>query len=101
MALAVKPFEQDTCYMVDIGVTSFRIIRYGVIVEIPTYSSLGSTKHLAFPKNIPATTCPITEIPYANIEFLATGSPFNLKVPFLGFMPIRMLHIPPFSDIMI
>ena len=41
LALAIEPLKQDSRRMMTIGRTHLRIVRYGVIVQMPLHAVLG------------------------------------------------------------
>ena len=49
LALAVEPFEQDLCCTMDMDIVAapLRVVRYGVVVQMPDYSSSGCPQHFS------------------------------------------------------
>jgi hypothetical protein len=74
--------------MMKVGRAFVRIIRYGVIVQMPRHANLCPTKHFPFPQNSPAFARPFRELTESLREFLATGTPLNLEFPIPGFTAI-------------
>ena len=74
--------------MVEVGTASVRVIRYGVIVQIPCHSPLGLAKHLPFAQNTPHATRPVRERSYAQSKLLPAGSSLHLEVPLLGLTTV-------------
>ena len=69
--------------MVEVGTTSFRIIRYGVVAQMPHDANLRLTEHLTFPQNTPAMLRPVREFAYALSKLLPAGAPFHLEASLL------------------
>ena len=74
--------------MVAISRAQFRIIRYGVIVQMPFNADLGPSQHLPFPQNRPAFAYPIGKPSQAQCELLATRTTLYPEVPFPGLPTI-------------
>jgi hypothetical protein len=74
--------------MAHVGVTCFRIIRYGVVIEMPDDTNLRPPQHLPFREYVPATTRPIRKLVDSQTQPLAVGAPFHLKMAFLGLSAI-------------
>jgi hypothetical protein len=47
LALAVEPFEQDSCSAMDIVGTPFQVIRYGVVAQMAQHSNPCLSEHLS------------------------------------------------------
>ena len=74
--------------MMEVGRTFVRIIRYGVIVQVPLRAGFRPLKHLPFPQNSPALACPLCKLSQASCKCLATGTPLHLELPIPGFATI-------------
>ena len=88
LALAVEPFEQNLLGDVNVVATFSRVIRDGIVVQVPDDFHLGDPDHLSFGLHTPGSPCPIGKIRQALAEFLATGPAFHLEIPILGFATV-------------
>ena len=59
LALAVEPFEQDLFGAVDIVATPFRVVRYGVVAQVPDHSTSGLPEHLSLSQYVARFACPL------------------------------------------
>src|SRR5210317_2286516 len=48
LALAVEPFEQDLCRAMDVVAPPLRVVRYGVVVQMPDYPASSYSQHFTF-----------------------------------------------------
>ena len=62
LALAVEPFEQDLCCAMDIVAAPLRVVRYGVVVQMPDYSSSGCPQHFTFAHYAACLLRPVREV---------------------------------------
>ena len=85
LALAVEPLKQDMFYAIGIVATPFRVIRYGVIVQMPDHSGSGLPEHLPFSQHSSGLLCPIGELAQTLAKLLTAGTTFNLEVSLPGF----------------
>mgnify|MGYP007044779584 CR=1 FL=1 len=63
LALAVEPFEQDLCCAMGIVAAPLRVVRYGVVVQMPDYSSSGCPQHFTFAHYAACLLRPVRELP--------------------------------------
>ena len=84
LAFTVQPFQQVPSHMAYVGVTCFRIIRYGVVIQMSDGPYLRPSQHLSFLEYVPAPTRPIRELVDSQTQPLTIGAPFHLKVSLLG-----------------
>ena len=63
LALAVEPFEQDLCCTMDIVAAPLRVVRYGVVVQMPDYSSSGCPQYFTFAHYAACLYRPVRELP--------------------------------------
>ena len=63
LALAVEPFEQNPCCAIDVVGIPLRVIRYGVIAQMPDYSASSCSQHFAFAHYASCPYGPVREPP--------------------------------------
>jgi len=88
LALAVEPFKQDMFCAIDIVAAPYRVVRYGVITQMPAHSCSGLSEHLPFSQHMSGFLCPVRELTQTLPQFLATGTTFNLEVSLPGLAAI-------------
>ena len=59
LTLAVEPLEQDVFGTVDIVATPFRVVRYGVVAQVPDHSTSGLPEHLSLSQYVARFACPL------------------------------------------
>jgi hypothetical protein len=85
LAFTIKPLKQNTPHIVKVGCTSCRIVRYGVIAQVPYHSYLRLAEHLAFSQNTPAALRPVLELSYVLSKLLA-----KVRTIFFKCHPVHM-----------
>ena len=88
LALAVEPFEQDSCCAIDVVGTPLRVVRYGVIVQMPDYPAPSYSQHFAFAHYATRPYGPVRKLPQTGPQLLAAGTTLELEVSFPGFATI-------------
>jgi len=71
-----------------VGSTSLRIVRYGVIVQVPYHTGFCPAKHRSFPQNTPAASRPVRKLANALAKLFTTGTALQFEVPSFGFATI-------------
>lgn len=66
--------------MVNVATAFFRVVRYGVIIQMAYYSYPGPFQHLRLAQSIPALARPVSELAQALSELLAAGASFKPEV---------------------
>jgi hypothetical protein len=88
LALAVKPFEQNPCRAIDVVGAPFRVIRYGVIVQMPNYPAPSYSQHFAFAHYATRPYGPVRKLAQTGSQLLAAGTTLKLEVSFAGFATV-------------
>ena len=88
LALAVKPFEQNSCRAIDVVGAPFRVIRYGVIVQMPNYPAPSYSQHFAFAHYATRPYGPVRKLPQTGSQLLAAGATLQLEVSSPGLATI-------------
>ena len=88
LAFAVNPLKQDSGCIIPIGRAQLRIVRYGVIIQMPFNAGFCPPQHLPFPQNRPAFAYPIGKPSQAQCELLATRATLYPEVSFPGLSTI-------------
>ena len=88
LALAVEPFEQDSCSAMNIVAAPFQVIRYGVVAQMAQHSNPCLPEHLSFPQYMPGFLRPVGEPLQALPQLLTAGPALHLKVSLFGFSTI-------------
>ena len=88
LALAVEPFEQNPCCAIDVVGAPLRVIRYGVIVQIPNYSAPSYSQHFAFAHYATRPYRPVRKLAQTGSQLLAAGTALKLEVSVAGFATV-------------
>ena len=88
LALAVEPFEQDVFCAIVVVVTPCRIIRDGIVVQVPGHASPCLPDHLPFTQYPSNFGSPFRELAETLTQLLTAGAAFNLEVTFAGLPTI-------------
>ena len=85
LALAVEPFEQDLFSAMDVVAAPSKVIRYGVIIQMPKHADTGLPEHIPLLQYATGLPCPVREIGQALTQLLAAGATFDFEVSFFCF----------------
>ena len=88
LALAVKPFEQNPCRTIDVVAAPLRVVRYGVIVQVPNYTAPGHSQHFTFSHYAARLYDPVCKLTQTGSQLLAAGATLQLEVSLPGLAAI-------------
>jgi len=72
----------------DIEVTPFQVIRYGVVAQMPQHSTPCLPEHLSLPQYSSGLPRPVGKSSQALSQLVSAGPAFDLEAPFLGLSAI-------------